>query len=141
VVAFGLSMDYEVFMLSRIREEYDRTGDNTHAVAYGLERTGRIVTAAAILIAVVFAAFATGQVSSTKMFGIGMALAVLVDAFVIRTLLVPAVMRLTGSANWWAPRPLHRLYKRFGFREAAELGGDASRAPDPAVREPAVTPR
>jgi RND superfamily putative drug exporter len=136
VVAFGLSMDYEVFMLSRVKEEYDRTGDNTRAVVRGLERTGRIVTAAAVLIAVVFAAFATGQVSSTKMFGVGMALAVLVDAFVIRTLLVPAVMRLLGRANWWAPRPLRRLHQRFGFTESVEPAH-----PEVPERQPAAVGR
>ncbi|MPZ74492.1 MAG: MMPL family transporter, partial [Nitriliruptorales bacterium] len=116
-IAFGLSMDYEVFLLSRVKEEYDRTGDNVASVATGLERTGRIVTAAAVLIAVVFAAFATGQVSFMKMFGIGMALAVIVDAFLIRATLVPAFMRLAGRANWWAPAPLRRLHDRIGLRE------------------------
>ncbi len=120
-VAFGLSMDYEVFMLSRIKEEYDRTGDNLGSVASGLERTGRIVTAAAVLIAVVFAAFSTGRVSFMKMFGIGMTLAVLVDAFLIRATLVPAFMRLAGDANWWAPGPLRRLHDRIGFRETVDL--------------------
>ncbi|MDX1659755.1 MAG: MMPL family transporter [Nitriliruptorales bacterium] len=124
-VAFGLSMDYEVFMLSRIKEEYDRTGDNEASVAMGLERTGRIVTAAAVLIAVVFAAFSTGRVSFMKMFGIGMTLAVLVDAFLIRATLVPAFMRLAGRANWWAPTPLRRLHDRVGFREVIELPDEA----------------
>ncbi|HEX2029121.1 MAG TPA: MMPL family transporter [Nitriliruptorales bacterium] len=117
IVAFGLSMDYEVFLLSRIKEEYDRTGDNITSVANGLERTGRIVTAAAVLISVVFAAFSTGRVSFMIMFGLGMMLAVLVDAFVIRVALVPAFMRLAGQANWWAPGPLRRFHDRFGFQE------------------------
>jgi putative drug exporter of the RND superfamily len=117
-VAFGLSMDYEVFLLSRIKEEHDRTHDNVASVATGLERTGRIVTAAAVLISVVLVVFATSGVSFIKLFGVGLALAVLMDAFVIRATLVPAFMRLAGEANWWAPRPLARLYERFGIRES-----------------------
>lgn len=120
-IAFGLSMDYEVFLLSRIKEEYDATGDNEVSVARGLERTGRIVTAAAVLIAVVFVAFATSHVSFMKMFGVGMTLAVLVDAFIVRATLVPAFMRLAGAANWWAPRWMRTLYDRFGIREHVDL--------------------
>ena len=120
-VAFGLSMDYEVFLLSRIKEEYDRTGDNERSVALGLERTGRIVTAAALLIAVVFLSIATARVSFIKLFGIGLALAVLMDAFLVRATLVPAFMRLAGGANWWAPAPLRRLYERFGLQEHVDL--------------------
>jgi putative drug exporter of the RND superfamily len=119
-IAFGLSMDYEVFLLSRIKEEYDRTGDNQASVAIGLERTGRIVTAAAALMSVVFLAFATSQITFIKMFGVGMALAVVMDATLIRAALVPAFMRLAGDANWWAPKPLRRLYQRLGLREAPE---------------------
>jgi putative drug exporter of the RND superfamily len=119
-IAFGLSMDYEVFLLSRIKEEYDRTGDNTRAVALGLERTGRIVSAAAALLAVTFLAFGTADVAFLKLFGIGLAVAVVMDATVIRGLLVPAFMRLAGQANWWAPAPLRRLHDRFGIREAVE---------------------
>ena len=120
-IAFGLSMDYEVFLLSRIKEEHDRGSDTVTSVAVGLERTGRIVTAAAVLIAVVFLAFATGQVSFMKMFGIGLTLAVLVDAFLIRSTLVPAFMRLAGDANWWAPGPLRRFHNRFGISEHVDL--------------------
>jgi RND superfamily putative drug exporter len=120
-IAFGLSMDYEVFLLSRIKEEHDRGADTVTSVAVGLERTGRIVTAAAVLIAVVFIAFATGQVSFMKMFGIGLTLAVLVDAFLIRSTLVPAFMRLAGDANWWAPGPLRRFHDRFGISEHVDL--------------------
>jgi len=120
-VAFGLSMDYEVFLLSRIKEEYDRTGDNELSVAVGLERTGRIVTAAALLIAVVFIAFATSNVTFIKLFGIGLTLAVLMDAFVIRGTLVPAFMRLAGDWNWWAPGPLRRFHERWGISEHVEL--------------------
>jgi RND superfamily putative drug exporter len=122
-IAFGLSMDYEVFLLSRIKEEYDRTGDTVAAVAVGLERTGRIVTTAAALLAIVFIAFATSEVSFLKLFGIGTALAILVDATLIRALLVPAFMRLAGRANWWAPAPLRRLHARVGLREAPGASG------------------
>jgi RND superfamily putative drug exporter len=113
-------MDYEVFLLSRIKEEHDRTGDNLSSVAMGLERTGRIVTAAAAVLAVVFIAFATSGITFIKMFGVGMALAVVMDATLIRAALVPAFMRLAGAANWWAPRPLRRLHERLGLREAPE---------------------
>jgi len=117
-IAFGLSMDYEVFLLSRIKEEFDRTGDNATSVALGLERTGRIVSAAAVLLAITFLAFGTADVSFLKLFGVGLALAVLMDATVIRGLLVPAFMRLAGPANWWAPPALRRFHHRFGITEA-----------------------
>jgi RND superfamily putative drug exporter len=117
-VAFGLSMDYEVFLLSRIKEEYDLTGDNDQSVAVGLERTGPIVTAAALLLAVVLVAFGLSGVSTLKLFGFGMTLAVLVDATLVRATLVPAFMKLAGRANWWAPRPLARIHARFGSSEA-----------------------
>lgn len=120
-IAFGLSMDYEVFLLSRIKEEHDRNGDTVSSVALGLERTGRIVTAAALLMSVVFGAFATSGVSFMKMFGVGMTVAVLVDAFVVRATLVPAFMRLAGRANWWAPAWMKRIYERFGFSDHVEL--------------------
>ncbi len=116
-IAFGLSMDYEVFLLSRIKEEHDRTGDNERAVAVGLERTGRIVTAAAALLAIVFMAMATSGVSFIKLFGVGLTMAVLMDATLIRATLVPAFMRLAGEANWWAPAPMRRVYERWGFSE------------------------
>src|SRR5207247_10634542 len=118
--AFGLWMDYEVCLLSRIKEEHDRTGDNVASVAAGLERSGRIVTAAAAILAVVFVAFATSEITFIKMFGVGMALAVIMDATLIRGALVPAFMRLAGNANWWAPRPLRRLYEQFGRSYAEE---------------------
>jgi putative drug exporter of the RND superfamily len=124
-IAFGLSMDYEVFLLSRIKEEHDRTGDNTASVAIGLERTGRLVTAAAVLISVVFLAFATSGVSFIKIFGIGLALAVLMDAFVIRATLVPAFMRIAGEANWWAPKWMRRIHDRIGISETEEPGPPA----------------
>jgi RND superfamily putative drug exporter len=110
-------MDYEVFLLSRIKEEYDLERDNEHAVAVGLEKTGRIVTAAALLLAIVFLGIALSHVSVVKLFGVGLALAVLVDAFLIRATLVPAFMRLAGRANWWAPKPLRRFHLRYGIWE------------------------
>jgi RND superfamily putative drug exporter len=116
-VAFGLSMDYGVFLLSRIKEEYDRTGDHDAAVRYGLQRTGGLITAAAVILAVVMVAIGTSRVTNTKMLGLGIALAVLMDAMVVRSLLVPAIMRLTGRATWWAPAPLRRLHERFGLSE------------------------
>jgi RND superfamily putative drug exporter len=131
-VAFGLSMDYEVMLLSRIKEEHDRTGDNQRSVAVGLERTGRIVTAAAVLMAVIFIAFATGRVSFIKMFGVGLTLAVVLDAFLIRGTLVPAFMRLAGEWNWWAPGPLRRFYARYGISEHVDLdSGDEPADPVP----------
>ena len=119
-IAFGLSMDYEVFLLSRIKEEHDRGADNETAVARGLERTGRIVTAAAVLLAVTFVAFASSGVTFIKLFGLGLALAVLMDATIVRALLVPALMKLAGEANWWAPAPLRRFQQRFGLHEAPD---------------------
>jgi RND superfamily putative drug exporter len=117
-IVFGLSMDYEVFLMSRIREQYDLTGDNTAAVATGLQRTGGIITSAALLLVVVIGAFATSGVVLIKMVGIAMLIAIVVDATVVRTVLVPATMRLLGEANWWAPGPLGRLYARYGIRES-----------------------
>jgi RND superfamily putative drug exporter len=116
-IAFGLSMDYEVFLLSRIKEEYDQVGDNESSVALGLERTGKIITAAALLLSITFFAFGTSDVSFIKMFGIGLGLAVLMDATIVRAFLVPAFMKLAGNANWWAPRPLRRFHDRFGLKE------------------------
>ncbi|HVE98472.1 MAG TPA: MMPL family transporter [Mycobacteriales bacterium] len=134
-IAFGLSMDYEVFLLSRIKEEHDRTGDNAQSVAVGLERTGRIVTAAALLISVVFAAFAlTSGVSFMKLFGVGLTMAVIMDATLIRGALVPAFMKLAGEANWWAPRPLRRLHDRFGIAEHDAPGPATDRVPQTAAR-------
>ena len=117
-IAFGLSMDYEVFLLSRIKEQHDLGAGTTESVAAGLEQTGRIVTAAAALLAVVFIAFATSGISFMKLFGVGLTLAVLMDATLIRGVLVPAFMRLAGEANWWAPGPLRRLHDRIGISES-----------------------
>jgi putative drug exporter of the RND superfamily len=117
-VAFGLSMDYSVFLISRIRERYDQVGDNRAAVSYGIERTGGVITAAALILAVVLIAVGTSRVTNIKMLGLGVALAVLVDAMVVRCLLAPAVLTVTGRATWWAPGPLRRFQERFGIREA-----------------------
>ncbi|MFE3790673.1 MMPL family transporter [Streptomyces goshikiensis] len=130
-IAFGLSMDYGVFLISRIKEEYDRTGDHEGAVRTGLARTGGLITAAAVILAVVMVAIGTSRVTNTKMLGLGIALAVLMDAMVVRSLLVPAVMKLTGKATWWAPGPLRRLHARFGLSE-----GESAPAAVPAVTHP-----
>jgi len=116
-IIFGLSMDYEVFLLSRIRERYDQTGDNTASVAAGLQRTGGLITSLALLLIIVVGAFSASGITFIKLTGVGMIVALLVDATIIRVLLVPATMRLLGRANWWAPRPLRRLYARYGIRE------------------------
>jgi uncharacterized membrane protein YdfJ with MMPL/SSD domain len=117
-LVFGLSTDYAVFLLSRIKEARDSGLGDNEAVAYGLERTGRIVTAAAVLFCVAIGAFATSEVIFIKELGVGTALAVLIDATVIRALLVPALMALLGRRNWWAPEPLRRLHRRIGLSEA-----------------------
>lgn len=109
IVAFGLSMDYEVFLLSRIKEEHDAGKSNVDAVATGLQRSARIITAAAFILAIVFAAFVTSGVTSIKLLGFGVAFAILLDATLIRALLVPALMRLFGERNWWAPKALKRF--------------------------------
>jgi RND superfamily putative drug exporter len=116
-IAFGLSMDYEVFLLSRIKEAWDETGDNDQAVALGLQRSGRIVTSAALLLVVVYAGFMAAGMLTIKQIGLGTVLAVLLDATVVRMLLVPATMKLMGRWNWWAPAPLRRLHRRVGLAE------------------------
>jgi uncharacterized membrane protein YdfJ with MMPL/SSD domain len=126
---FGLSMDYEVFLLSRIKELYDQSGDNTAAVAGGLQRTGGMITSLALLLIIVVGAFSASGITFIKLTGVGMIVALLIDATVIRVLLVPAVMRLLGRANWWAPAPLARIYARIGIREEP----DAASAPAPAL--------
>jgi trehalose monomycolate/heme transporter len=126
-IVFGLSMDYEVFLMSRIREEYDRTGDNTEAVAVGLQRSGRIITSAALLILVVIGLFSISGITFIKLIGVALLIAVLVDATVVRSLLVPATMRLLGDANWWAPGPLRRFYVRHGIHETDQLSAGSPR--------------
>ena len=116
-VVFGLSTDYGVFLLSRIKEARDYGRPDSEAVAIGLERTGRIVTAAALLFAIAIGAFATSQIIFIKENGVGTALAVLIDASLIRALLVPSLMELLGDWNWWAPKPLRRLHERFGLSD------------------------
>jgi RND superfamily putative drug exporter len=113
-------MDYEVFLLSRVRERYDQTGDTTASVASGLQRTGGVITSAALLLVIVVGAFSASGITFIKLMGVGMIIALIVDASIVRVLLVPATMRLLGRANWWAPRPLRRLYARYGIREGAE---------------------
>jgi putative drug exporter of the RND superfamily len=106
-----------VFLLSRIKEEYERTHDNTAAVAFGLQRSAGIITAAALLLAVVFVVFLTSELTNIKIMGLGITVAILIDATIVRMLLVPAFMRIAGAANWWAPAPLRRLHARFGIAE------------------------
>ena len=138
-IVFGLSMDYEVLLVSRIHEEYVRTGDNTAAVARGLERTGRLITGAAAVMFAVFMSFGLAEVVIIKAIGIGLAIAVALDATIVRSLVVPAVMRLLGDANWWAPRPLRRLHAWAGLSdlgvEEKELG-----SPDRAATPPTSPP-
>ncbi|MEX2547417.1 MAG: MMPL family transporter [Chloroflexota bacterium] len=129
-VIFGLSMDYEVLLLSRVQEAYRRTGDNTASVAEGLARTAAVITGAALVMVCVFAAFALAQTITIKSIGVGMAIAVLLDATIIRIFLVPATMRLMGRWNWWAPGPLGRLAERLGF----------SHVEDEPVEEPKPAP-
>jgi len=123
-VVFGLSMDYEVFLLSRIREQYDRTGDNRLAVAAGLQRTGRIITSAALLLMVVIGAFSTSSVTFIKLIGVAMFFGILIDATIVRSVLVPATMRVLGDSNWWAPAPLRRFYRRYGLQESEQAVAD-----------------
>lgn len=116
-IAYGLSMDYEVFLLSRIKEEYDRTGDANQSVVQGISRSAPLVTAAALILAISFAVYATSGVTFLQQLGLGMALTVLVDATIVRGILVPAFMRLAGPWNWWAPAPLRRLHARIPVSE------------------------
>jgi RND superfamily putative drug exporter len=140
-IAFGLSMDYEVFLISRIREYWLQASGNTQAdgiliaprvrsdesVALGLARSGRVVTAAALLMSISFAALIAAQVAFMRMFGVGLTLAILVDATLVRMLLVPAFMHVLGRANWWAPKPLARLHARFGISESSGTGNEVAR--------------
>lgn len=115
LVAFGLSMDYELFLLSRIKEQHDAGYNTVNSVALGLQRSGRIITAAALILAVTFGAFASSGVSIMKMLGLGIAFAILLDATVVRGLLVPAIMRLMGPANWWAPKWMKAIHEKIGL--------------------------
>jgi RND superfamily putative drug exporter len=120
-VLFGLSMDYEVFLLTRMKEAWDRTGDNTEAVARGLERSGRIVSSAALIVVVVAGSFAFADIVLIKALGLGVAIAVALDATVVRALLVPATMRLLGKWNWWVPVRLDRALQGYLPRTEAEV--------------------
>ncbi|MEU4330835.1 MMPL family transporter [Nonomuraea dietziae] len=131
-VVFGLSMDYELFLLSRVRAEWLRTGDNNAAVAVGLQKTGGIITSAALLLLVVIGAFSTAGITIVKLLGVGMFVAIVVDATLVRALLVPATMRLMGEANWWLPGPLRGLHRRIELREPE------GEPPSQAVASPAV---
>jgi RND superfamily putative drug exporter len=142
-IAFGLSMDYEVYLLSRIREYWLASGrtraDNDDSVALGLARTGRVVTAAALVMSISFAALIAARVSFMRMFGVGLTMAILVDATLVRMLLLPAFMHVLGRANWWAPRPLARLHERLGIsepRDLPEVPGDHAGIEDRAAAHP-----
>jgi RND superfamily putative drug exporter len=128
-IAFALSVDYEVFLLSRIRERWLSTGDASHAVAEGLQRTGRIITSAALLLCVVFVGFLVAGFVPVQAIGLGLVLAVALDATIVRLLLVPATMTLAGRYNWWAPRPLRRLHARFAMQEPPSSSSDAAPRP------------
>ena len=130
-IVFGLSMDYEVFLLSRMKEEFDRTGDNATAVADGLAVTARVITAAALIMVCVFSAFVLGDDRSLKLFGLGLAVAVLVDATIVRMVLVPATMELLGARNWWIPPWLDRILPHIDVKGHEQ---------EPLVDEPERTP-
>ncbi|EME36957.1 Integral membrane protein [Kocuria palustris PEL] len=119
-IAFGLSVDYELFLIGRMKELWEQTGSNRMAVVEGLAHTGRITTLAALVLSVSFAAFGTSQVSFMQLFGLGTAFAILLDATLVRGVLVPAFMRIAGRANWWAPAPLRWVHDRIGLAEAPE---------------------
>jgi uncharacterized membrane protein YdfJ with MMPL/SSD domain len=125
-LAFGLSMDYEVFLLSRIKERFDATGDSRAAVASGLQRTGWLISSAALLLAVVLVAMSTSKIVFIEQIGVGLAIAVIMDATLVRSLLVPATMRLLGRWNWWAPAPLRAIWRRIGLSEAESTPGDTT---------------
>jgi RND superfamily putative drug exporter len=125
-ILFGLSMDYEVFLLSRVREEYVATGDNKRSIVAGISSTGRVITSAALIMISVFLAFVFGQDAGIKMFGLGLATAILVDATLVRMVLVPATMTLLGDANWWMPKVLDRRLPRL-LRERDDLTPDELR--------------
>ncbi len=126
-ILFGLSMDYEVFLLSRIREEYDRTGDNAVAVADGLASTARVITAAALIMVTVFGSFVLGEATTIKLFGLGLATAILIDATVVRMVLVPATMELLGDRNWWFPRWLDRVIPRLHVEAGPDVDAELAR--------------
>jgi RND superfamily putative drug exporter len=130
-VLFGLSMDYEVFLLSRIREAYDATGDNTESVARGTAATGRVITSAALIMTVVFLSFVANPSALVKMIGLGLSTAIVLDATIVRMVMVPATMALLGRANWWLPGWLDRRLPQVSME-----GADAPRQPEPALVGP-----
>jgi RND superfamily putative drug exporter len=144
-VLFGLSMDYEVFLMTHVREAWQETLDNHAAVVAGVARTGRVITSAALIMVSVFFAFVVNGDPTVKQFGVGMGVAVAVDATIVRCLLVPAVMALLGRANWWFPRPLERAVPNFsieGDEWFGERDAELERARSaPPLRPPAATPR
>src|SRR3954462_5337037 len=117
-IVFGLSMDYEVFLISAIREHYDKSHDNAQSVADGLESTARVITAAALIMVFVFGSFVVADLRALKLIGLGLAVAVAIDATIVRVVLVPATMELLGDANWWLPRWLQRIVPRVRIEEA-----------------------
>jgi RND superfamily putative drug exporter len=125
-IVFGLSMDYEVFLLSRMKEEFDRTGDNAAAVADGLASTARVITAAALIMIAVFGSFVAGDDRTVKLFGLGLAVAVLIDATLVRMVLVPATMELLGAKNWWIPKWIDRLLPRIDVEGHSNLPSSSS---------------
>jgi RND superfamily putative drug exporter len=140
-ILFGLSMDYEVFLLSRIREEYVRTGDNAESVARGLAGTGRVITSAALIMIAVFLSFVSSPVPSLKMLGLGLATAILIDATLVRMVLVPATMALLGKANWWLPAWLDRALPHLtvdSAHEGADEWADEAGSPEPTYDAPVV---
>ena len=143
-ILFGLSMDYEVFLLSRIREEYDASGNNREAVAIGLAKTARVISSAALIMIAVFLSFVTSPDPTVKMIGLGLAVAVLVDATIVRLMLVPATMELLGNANWWLPKPLDRVLPHINVdgshTPSRPPPRTLSRRPTPTPPEPAPAP-
>ena len=135
-IVFGLSMDYEVFLLSRMREEYDRTGNNATAVADGLAATARVITAAALIMIFVFSAFVLGDDRAIKLFGFGLAIAVFLDATIVRLILVPATMELLGDWNWWIPKWLDRILPSVRVEPAEDLDAELAQL-DEAEKEKA----
>jgi RND superfamily putative drug exporter len=131
-IVFGLSMDYEVFMLSRVREEYDRTGDASTSVADGLASTARVITAAAAIMVVVFGSFVFEEIREIKLFGLGLGLAVLLDATLVRMVLVPATMALLGDRNWWMPPWLDRLVARLSIESVSPAAPELDNELEPA---------
>ncbi|TAN02691.1 MAG: MMPL family transporter, partial [Rhodanobacteraceae bacterium] len=138
-IAFGLSMDYEVFLITRIREYWlasrKTVADNDESVALGVAYTGKVITAAALVMAIAFVALSASQASFMRMFGVGLTLAIIVDATLIRMILVPAFMHVLGRVNWWAPKPLVWLHNRIGISES---GGAGARAPQGGAVEVAL---